>query len=259
MLASTTKRLIDDYLGWLREGYRAEPGEGHSIISTPFLDPHNDEIQIFVEALPDERVRLSDDGYTLADLEDLGLEINTPKREAQLQQILNGFGVRLEEGELAVTASPRDFPQRKHSLLQAILAVHDLAVMGQAQVLSFFEEDVARFLQESRIPFIRGVKFSGRSGFDHHFVFALPGMDGRPDSVLHAANVLTRDLATSVAFAVNDVRLQRGKNAFEARVVINDQDQAPSVDHMDALRAYSIKPTVWSRRAALVEELRRAG
>jgi hypothetical protein len=255
MLASTTKRLIDDYLGWLREGYRVEPGEGHTVISTPFLDPHNDEIQIFVEALPDERLRLSDDGYTLADLQDLGLEINTPKREAQLQQILNGFGVRVEDGELAVTASPRDFPQRKHSLLQAILAVHDLVVMGQAQVLSFFEEDVARFLKESHVPFIRGIKFSGRSGFDHHFVFAFPSMADRPDSVLHPANVLTRDLATSIAFAVNDVRLQRGKNAFEARVIINDQEQSPSSDHLDALRAYAIKPTLWSRRQALAEEL----
>lgn len=255
MLTTTTKRLVDDYLRWLREGYSVEPGEAHVIINTPFLDPHNDEIQIFVETLADERIRLSDDGYTLADLQDLGLEINTPKREAQLQQILNGFGVKLEDREIVITASPSDFPQRKHSLLQAILAVHDLAVMGQAQVLSFFEEDVARFLTESHIPYIRGVKFSGRSGFDHHFVFALPAMKGRPESVLHPANVLTRDLATSIAFAVNDVRLLRGRDDFEARVIINDQDQTPSADHLDALRAYAIKPSLWSRRQILVEEL----
>lgn len=74
--------------------------------------------------------------------------------------------------------------------------------MGQTHVLQFFEEDVANFLREHRISF------------------------SRPESVMQAVNALTRDLATSVAFAVNDVRLQRGNDRFAAYAVINDRDAA---------------------------------
>lgn len=113
MLATEGKRLVDDYLTWLKEGLHLESTDSYTLISTPFLDPHNDEIQIFVEK-HDEQLRLSDDGYTLADLGDMEMEINTGKREAHVRQILNGFGVRLEEGgRLAVTATPPGISLRK--------------------------------------------------------------------------------------------------------------------------------------------------
>ena len=254
MLAAEGKRLIDDYLIWLKEGFHLESAESYTLISTPFLDPHNDEIQIFVERQGDN-LRLTDDGYTLSDLGDMGLEINTEKREAHVQQILNGFGVRLDQdAQLSVTATPRDFPQKKHNLIQAILAVHDLAVMGQTHVLQFFEEDVAAFLREKQVPYFRGLKLSGRSGFDHHFDFAFAATGRRPESVMQAVNALTRDLATSVAFAVNDVRLQRGSDAFTAYAIVNDRDTKPSADHLDALQAYGIKSYLWSARDAVVAE-----
>ncbi|MEO6243892.1 MAG: DUF1828 domain-containing protein [Opitutaceae bacterium] len=254
MLATEGKRLIEDYLTWLREGFHVEMASTYTLISTPFLDPHNDEIQIFVEK-QDEQLRLTDDGYTLADLEDMGLDINTDKRETHVRQILNGFGVRLENRQLSVTATARDFPQKKHNLIQAILAIHDLSVMGQTQVLQFFEEDVASFLREKSVPFFRNFKLSGRSGFDHHFDFGFPSVGVRPDAAMQAVNALTRDLATSVAFAVNDVRLQRGNDSFVAYVVINDRDVHPSEDHVDALRAYGIKTYLWSRRDEFVAEV----
>lgn len=254
MLAAEGKRLIDDYLSWLKEGFHLEETDSHVLISTPFLDPHNDEIQIFVQR-EGEHLHLTDDGYTLTDLADMGLEINTDKRQAHVRQIVNGFGVRLEDGgRLAVTATPRDFPQKKHNLIQAILAVHDLAVMGQTHVLQFFEEDVAAFLHERGIPFFRSIKLPGRSGFDHTFDFAFPQMGKRPESVMQAVNSLTRDLATSVAFAVNDVRLQRGgREDFASYAIINDRDAKPSDEHLDALRAYGIKALTWSQRSGLVD------
>jgi len=255
MLATEGNRLINDYLTWLKEGFHLEATENYTLISTPFLDPHNDEIQIFVEKQGDS-LRLTDDGYTLSDLGDMGLEINTEKRESYVRQILNGFGVRLDnDSQLSVSSTPRDFPQKKHNLIQAILAVHDLAVMGQTHVLQFFEEDVAGFLREKQVPFFRGFKLAGRSGFDHHFDFAFAATGRRPESIMQAVNILTRDFATSVAFAVNDVRLQRGDEAFAAAAIVNDRDAKPSDDYLDAMRAYGIKTYLWSSREAIVGDL----
>ena len=255
MLTAEGKRLIDEYLTWLKESFHLEATGSHVLISTPFLDPHNDEIQIFVEK-HGEQFKLSDDGYTISDLASMGLEINSPKRVAHVRQIVGSFGVRWEDGELSVNTSARDFPQKKHNLIQAILAVHDLSVMGQSHVLQFFQEDVEAFLIDKSIPYFPGIKLPGKSGFDHRFDFAFPKTGSRPESSMQAINNLTRDVATSLAFAVHDVRQQRGGEAdFVSYAIVNDRESAPADDHLDALRAYGIKPYLWSNRESLVEEL----
>src|SRR5208337_3151285 len=66
------ERLISDYLRWLREGLRVSEHESSCRIATPFLDRHNDEIEIYVERR-DGGFLLTDDGYTIADLRASGM------------------------------------------------------------------------------------------------------------------------------------------------------------------------------------------
>lgn len=197
--------LIRDYLRWLKERLRVSELESSRQISTPFLDRHNDEIEIYVQQ-SNGGLLLTDDGYTIADLESTGMTFNTPHRRTHLSAILNGFGVREKEGELQLTATERDFPQKKHSLVQAILAVNDMFVMASAHVYSLLKEDVAAFLEQREIPIFPEFKLAGKSGFDHRFDFGLPKTRRRPQRVLQAINNLTRDQALSFAFAVADVK-----------------------------------------------------
>ena len=66
------ERLIAEYLGWLTQGLRVNELEACCRISTPFLDRHNDEIEIYVEKR-NSGIVLTDDGYTIADLEATGM------------------------------------------------------------------------------------------------------------------------------------------------------------------------------------------
>jgi hypothetical protein len=240
------ERLIADYLHWLKEGLKVSELKGSCRIATPFLDRHNDEIEIFVE----ERnggLLLTDDGYTIADLASSGMEFGTDKRKAHLTAILNGFGVHRQEDELQVHATPQDFPQKKHNLVQAMLAVNDMFVMGEEHVLSLFKEDVANFLESNQIPVFPEFKLSGRSGFDHKFDFGLPKTQRRPQRVIRAINDLTKDQALSFAFAVADVRVLRAE-PLVAFTFVNDVEHPPNEDNLAAVRAYEIEPLLWSKR-----------
>ena len=86
-------RLIGEYLGWLKQGLRVNELDACCQISTPFLDRHNDEIEIYVDKR-NGGIVLSDDGYTIADLEATGMRFESGKRKAHLQSILDGFGRR---------------------------------------------------------------------------------------------------------------------------------------------------------------------
>ena len=240
------ERLIADYLRWLKEGFQVSELQGSCCIATPFIDRHNDEIEIYVEKR-NGGLLLTDDGYTIADLASSGMAFGTDKRKAHLTAILNGFGVRQEGDELQVHATPQDFPQKKHNLVQAMLAVNDMFVMGEEHVLSLFKEDVAKFLETNQIPVFPDFKLSGRSGFDHKFDFGLPKTQRRPQRVIRAINDLTKDQALSFAFAVADVRLLRAEQLL-AFTFVNDVEHPPNEDNLAAIKAYDIEPLMWSRR-----------
>src|SRR5215469_485858 len=139
------RQLVDAYVEWLRRGISAESVGEACELTTPFLDRHNDHIQIYA-IRRNGKIVLSDDGYILSDLRTSGLELTTPKRRSVLETALRGFGIQLEGGRLIVEASPRNLGQRVHSLVQGMLALNDMFVMAQPRVASFFWEDVRDFL-----------------------------------------------------------------------------------------------------------------
>lgn len=253
MTRAECQQFVNEYVNWLKQELRATPLDGSCQISTPFLDRHNDAIEIYVEK-KDGSLRLTDDGYTIRDLRASGMEFTTEKRKSHLSTVLNGFGVRLEGDEICVVGSLEDFPQKKHNLVQAILAIDDMFVMAEEHVLSLFKEDVALFLETHRVPAFSDFKLSGKSGFDHKFDFGLPKTLEKPHRVLQAINNLAKDNTTSLAFALADVRAIR-TDPLGALAMINDTVRPPNEEYLAALRAYEVEPVLWSRRQQAISLL----
>jgi hypothetical protein len=247
------QQLIDGYINWLKQGFILGEGRDHCEITTPFLDRHNDAIQIYVDEKNGAFV-LSDDGYTISDLRSTGFEFTTPKRKALLTSILNGFGVKYEDNELLTTATRSDFAQKKHNLVQAILAINDLFALSEPHILSFFKEDVRNFLEQHEIQKFQDFKLTGKSGFDHKFDFALPKTRSKPERVLEAVNLLSKDQAISLAWAVSDVKAVR-EEPLDVLVFINDIVNPAAPDNVTALQAYDIKTLFWSNRDQTLEFL----
>lgn len=253
MTAQECRDLVESYVNWLRQKISVEQIGDVFEVTTPFLDRHNDQMQLYIRK-SNGSLLLTDDGYTLRDLELSGFELSSPRRRQMAQTILRGFGVRLEGEELVVDAKAENFPQKKHNLVQAMLAVNDLYVTAGPTVLSLFREDVERFLRTHEIRFTPAVKFTGRSGFDHYFDFVVPESRQRPERVLRAINHPNRTAITSLIFAWDDTRGIRASNST-AYAVMNDADKEISVDLTEALKQYDITPIAWSQRAQHVEEL----
>jgi len=249
------EELIEAYIRWLRKGLSTESLENACELTTPFLDRHNDHLQIYA-LKRDGRIVLSDDGYILSDLRTSGLDLNTPKRRAVLESVLNGFGVRLHGNELFVEASQRNLGQRLHSLVQAMLAVNDMFVMAQPWVATFFWEDVQAFLDQHHVRYSPRVKISGRSGYDHAIDFLIPKSQARPERFVQAISAPNRDRIAAYLFGLTDMREARDDGS-EAYAFLNDRDREVGGDVIEALEAYEVKSALWSLReeyiGALVE------
>jgi hypothetical protein len=188
------------------------------------------------------------------DLRASGCDLETSKRKDLLTSTLNGFGIRRDGDALLVKATPQDFSLRKHNLVQAILAVNDLFYLSVPVVASLFLEDVTAWLELHDIRFTPNVKFTGRSGYDHTFDFAVPGSRRAPERLIRAVNRPSRDLAESLAFSWVDTKeIRPAQSRFYA--FRNDENRAPSTTIVDALRNYDIVPVIWSDRDSVRQEL----
>lgn len=245
-MATDCESLVECYLDWLREKIATQEIDGICEITTPFLDRHNDRLQIYVQRHGNQ-LRLTDDGYVIGDLEASGCLVDTPHRREVLQTILNGYGVREEDGELLVECSDRDFARKKHCLLQAMLAVNDMFLTARQRVTRLFLEDVTHFLEDHQIRYIPNVEFTGRSGFIHKYDFVIPKSAEMPERFVRAINSPTRDATTSVIFSWTDTRETRPKNS-RAYAFLNDSEHQPSADVYGAFSQYEITPVVWSDR-----------
>lgn len=121
-----TRYLVNLYGSWIRDKTAVlQAPEGHISITTPFLDRHNDHIQLYIKQEDDGYV-LTDDGYTIQDLELSGYSSNFPGIKDLLKTIIAGFNVQNLGDILAVKTSIHSFALDKHNLVQAILAVNNL-------------------------------------------------------------------------------------------------------------------------------------
>jgi len=248
------KFFIDSYLKWLKENTDIKKLENNIFeLTTPFLDRHNDYIQIYVIKEGDKLI-LTDDGYTLNDLAMSGMEINTERRKQILKTILNGFGISMEKEALVVKCDLKTFPLYKHNLIQAILAVNDMFMLSRQNVMSIFLEDVENFLKANDIRYVPGFSLIGKSGFNYRFDFVIPYSRNAPERFIKAVNNPTKDITKSIIFAWNDTKVTR-TGETKLYTILNDEDNDVSSDIIRAFLEYEITPIKWTERKKYIDEL----
>ncbi len=247
------ENLIDEYVNWLKDKTSFRQIDDWVEITTPYLDRHNDYLQIYAKQ-ENGRFLLTDDGYIITDLRQSGCNLDSKKRKNLLTMTLNGFGIQLDGQALTTHALNNNFAFRKHNLIQAMLAVNDLFYLAVPIVASVFLEDVTEWLDLHEIRYIPNIKFTGASGYDHMFDFVIPKSKKEPERILKTINRPGRDTAESFVWAWVDTREIRPPKS-RAYVFLNDSERELSTPVLDAFYSYEIRPVLWSQRERFREEL----
>ncbi|MDR2207814.1 MAG: DUF1829 domain-containing protein [Azoarcus sp.] len=248
------KKLLDDYSRWLRDKtVLRQVGEEWVQVTTPYLDRHNDCLQLYIRREGNGYV-LTDDGYTINDLIDSGCALDSPKRQELLKMTLAGFGVQLDGEQLLLKATPENFSLKKHNFVQAMLAVNDLFYLASPYVANLFYEDVTGWLDLADIRYTPKVKFTGKSGYDHMFDFVIPRSRKEPERIIQTISNPKKDAAEALVFKWLDTRETRSAESG-LYAILNDSVSTVSPSVMDALRNYELTPVLWSEREQVREAL----
>ena len=153
----------------------------------------------------------------------------------------------MEDGAITVKSTDSQYPLRKHSLIQAMLSVNDLFYLARPNVENFFFEDVALWMDSQEIRYTAGLKFSGRTGFDHRFDFVVPKSKTQPERILRAINNPAKDPISTMIMSWEDTKETRPSDSI-AFAILNDREKKIANEMVDALRNYHITPIAWSQR-----------
>lgn len=243
----------DNYISWLRENidqYRIS--DDIFRITLPFLDHHNDQIEVYITKNNDQYI-ISDDSFTLNDLQLSGLDIFSSKRRKQIfNQIVNAHGISVsEDGALYAVAEESELPLKKHLLAQCIQRVSDLFCLAQPNVKSLFLEDVQRYLDTNDVRYISEVSFTGKSKLPTNYDFAIPKSKSAPERIIKVVNSLTTEYTRSIIFTWNDISGNRSDNSNLYTFIQDTGKKVPS-DAITAFKQYDIHPVLWSKKTDFI-------
>lgn len=253
--------LAREYLAWLRDRMvTVERGESQ-VLSTPFLDPFHDGIEVYLDNRGSELL-LHDGGKTVEHLLDLGVPIDrSERRKAIIEHAIAGCGVRFDGNRLMTSATADSLPQRAHFLLTAISRLNDLWMSAAPRTMGDFFALVKEFLDENDVHYVANVPLPGRT-VDHPMDFVISLGKGRERllKLLASPSVQAAKLAS-----FGWMELKETRPAAERVVLLNDtqlpdaleEDAEPSSSRttrsvseqsVAILQSYSTSVMRWSAR-----------
>lgn len=217
-VAQPQQDIVRDYLNWLRERLRVVERGDVSVLSTPFLDPFHDGIQVYIERSNGEFV-LHDNGNTLENLQCLGVKIeDSERRKALIDRAIAGCAVRLAKGRLETSATASNLPQRVHYLLTAVLRLDDLWMSHVPHTFTDFFEVIAEFFDRHNVPYVANVSIPGRT-VEHPMDFVIP-LPQKVERLIKLIGSPSPQTAKLVCFTW--MELKEFRPASQRVVVLND-------------------------------------
>lgn len=238
------QKLIDDYTQWLRTEIKFEKIGEYYEISTPFLDSGNDYIQFYVR-LDGDTIHFTDDGFTMNQLMMNGFQLNSNRKKI-LNNVLKQYGVELFGDSIVTRANVKNFPQKKHMYIQAIMKVDDLFMTARSKNASNFTDEIQSFFAQKDIFYSDNVQFTGISGFSHNYEFLMQRTKNKPERLCRVMNNPNKNNMGNILFAWNDTRPAR-RNDSQLIVLLNDKNSiAKGIE--EAFLNYDAKVVKWSEK-----------
>ncbi|MDR2971076.1 MAG: DUF1828 domain-containing protein [Bacteroidales bacterium] len=241
------QKMISDYTAWLRKEITTAAFGEYAELTTPYMDRFNDYLQIYVKQDANGIITLTDDGYIVGNLISSGMKFNKgSSRRKALDKIAMNFNVSIVDEAITTTASVHNFPQKKHMMVQAMLAVDDLYVASPENIKELFLEDVETYFNANEIYFSKDLSLLGKSGTLHNYDFHFQRTREKPQRFCKGFNRLNRSKRDSTLFSWIDT-LEKREDAGELIVIYND-DNAVTDEVLAGFGNYGIKTVPFSER-----------
>jgi len=245
------KDISSEYMSWLKDNLIHFNKGDSQVLSTPFLNPFNDGIELVLDTVGNETI-LHDGGATLDNLLDMGVQIdNSERRQSIIQHAIAGCGVNLNNNRLETVITHTNKAQRMHFLTTAILRLNDLWMTSTPRNTTDFFEIVKEYFDNNEVLYTANKSIIGKT-VEHPIDFIIPLPKGK-DRLIKLISRPNLQAAKVVSFTWFDLR--ESQPDAERIVLLNDfaidsnTDETPKQiqqNIISILNGYSNKVINWS-------------
>ncbi|MCZ9310656.1 DUF1828 domain-containing protein [Weissella koreensis] len=169
--------LKNNYYKWLQQDLIFSDLEnGFISISTPFVDSNFDNINLYVEVINQNQIKVTDLGYTIFNLESAGIILNgrTKTKNMIIDDTISKLGINLTDGVLSITTTLDHFAQSKNRLLQGVMRINDILFLNKSNIKNSFSEIISDMLTTKNVFYNKDVEIPGASGVSSFFDIIVP-------------------------------------------------------------------------------------
>lgn len=254
-------KVKDSYLKWLDMNTKfTNVQDGIIEISSPFIDPMNENIKLYVERKGNEYL-ISDDGFTIWSLESTGVHFRKGSTKYKiLKSITSQHGIFISENnELFKVVDKNNLGNGIHYFLQSLLNISDMLMYNQHTIENLFFDEVNNYFNQNKDlynPF-PSIEIIGKSKLSYHFDFLMNVKDNNKKLVT-LINYLTKSQVERTLISWTDTRVQRKKlykEDIEMVTIINDKERQLTSEFKGALTEYGIEPIEFSNKSQIEKSL----
>ncbi|PTE89043.1 hypothetical protein BUY89_14390, partial [Staphylococcus equorum] len=197
-----------------------------------------------------KKIILTDDGYTMYNLENDGVYINKSKQRKRLfEEHISAYGVQFnnKSEEVYIETSYNKFDESKHRLLQCLIFLSDMYILANHKVQNVFSEDVAEKLDNHEIAYNRDMSIVGPTGMSHNFDFVISAKKHEKEKFINAISTPnnTMIIKSKVTDTLQAKKIKRHRpNQFI--FVLNDSKQSINQENIDFLNESGIDTVNYS-------------
>jgi hypothetical protein len=226
-MTTSAAELEKLYFTWLRKEYSFTDLENNVVkIDTPFLDSDFDYIVLYAQSLRNGKIVLTDDGWTIDNLQSAGLSLSkrSVTRRHLIEEIATSFGVEinLDTKNISLQTTLEDFAEAKHRLLMAIMRINDLLFLSPANVASSFVDDIQELLDSQNVFYTPNILVPAMSGLTVHFDFSIPQ---KKDEEKLVRAISSPNNLNGAKLASYDINLASRTRKAKYIVLLNDKNK----------------------------------
>lgn len=241
------QKIVNDYAEWLKMEITTATFGEYTELTIPYLDRFNDHLQIYIRQNADGTITLTDDGYIIGNLISSGMSFRKgTNRQKAIDRIANIFNVSIIGEDISTTATANNLPQKKHMMIQAMLAIDDLYIVTPENVKDFFLDDIETYFMANDIYYSRDFSLLGKTGTIYTYDFHLQRTKEKPERFCKGINSLSVSKRDITLFNWMDTQEKRG-NSGELIVLYNDNNSV-SDEALVGFYNYGIKTVPFSKR-----------
>lgn len=243
--------FASNYGYWLTSRLSQQVGEGIVEVSTPFLDPLNDGMRVYIETGSRGTV-VHDGGLTVETLAVQGIDVHsTAKRKNLVDEILRSYGLMMEGDRILTQANSENLPQRMHFLLSAMNRISDLSLTSRQGKVTDFSESVCRYLDEHEVLYSTQLSIPGKT-VEHliDILIPLPQRKERLVCLIGTPNINTAKIVSFSWIEISEVRPKAERVILINDEVSEEKDNLRSISKQteSILQEYSTEMYRWSTR-----------